>query len=124
VESVSPKEETKKKAGNYRGKDTEDWEWKDFQNYFDDQYVTIMGAKPPALAVREYGIAKSVIEAAYTHWGKQLLKDMIDWVFSNRNRYPQWVISMRLICGKHYWGNFIAEQTQKAAKYKLEYDEE
>jgi len=125
VRSISPKTPKPQNSGNYREKPVDDWGWKDFQNYFDDQHVKILGTVAPALAIKDFGRAKGVIEASYKHWGKQLLRDMIDWTLENRYKHPQWTtISMGLICGKHYWGNYIAEQTQKATKFRLEFKKE
>jgi hypothetical protein len=100
-----------KPDGNYKGKDIEDWSWKDFQNYFDDTYSQLLNKRPPYYTnVKQ----KAMVDKAMKVRGKALLKEMIDFVFTNKTKYPQWdTISMTLVCVTHGWSNMIAEKSQK-----------
>lgn len=100
-----------KEDGNYKGKSIEDWAWKDFQNYFDDTYTQKLNKKPPYYNIQKQ---KHMVMNAMELRGKEVLKAMIDFVFDNMTKYPQWnTVSMTLVCPIHGWSNMIAEGAEK-----------
>lgn len=113
----SPKKEDDKVS--YKKKDIEEWGWKDFQVYFEDQYRVKLGLIPPALAIADYGKRKTMIETSVAHWGKPLFQKMIDWMLDYRTVENWERIDMSLVCGKHYWANYIAEKAQTTKKVNI-----
>lgn len=107
-----------KKGGVYKGKDIEDWEWKEFQNYFDDKYMQMFDSPAPFFKAAH---SKSMIDAAIKRRGKELLKEMIDWAFDNYYKYSvKWdSFSLTLICPVHGWSNMIAAEAEKIIKNRL-----
>ena len=105
-------------AGDYGCKEVNDWKWRDFYSYFDDQYAKIVGGKRWVTA-KERNSKKRIIEQSYEFWGKDVFKGMIDWLFENYKDYPQWKdVHIGLICGAHGWAKMIGEN----AKRQLELD--
>jgi hypothetical protein len=105
-------------TGDYKHKEVKDWKWMDFYNYFDSQYVKIIG-KARWVTIKQRNAKKRVIEQSYEFWGKDVFKAMIDWLFANYKDYPQWKdLDIGLICGSHYWAKMIGEN----AKLQLEVD--
>jgi len=105
-------------SGDYKHKEVLNWKWRDFYNYFDDQYAAVIG-NVPWTTIKQINAKKKIIEQSYEFWGKDVFKAMIDWLFDNYKDYPQWEsISISLVCGSHYWAKMIAEN----AKKQLEHD--
>jgi hypothetical protein len=100
-------------SGNYKAKEVDNWKWKDFYNYFDDSYNKTFG-KSLWISNKQRNAKKSIIEKSFEHWGKEVFKAMIDWLFANYQDYPQWEdVGIGLICGSHYWAKMIAENAKK-----------
>jgi hypothetical protein len=100
-----------KEDGNYKGKSIENWSWRDFQNYFDDTYALKFNKRPPYYSILKQ---KPMVEKAIRLRGKEVLKGMIDFVFANKTKYPQWdTISMTLVCPVHGWSNMIADKVEE-----------
>ena len=100
-------------VGDYKHKEVKDWKWRDFYNYFDDQYAKIIGNKG-WVTLKQHNAKKSIIEQSYEFWGKDVFKAMIDWLFENYEDFPQWKeVHIGLICGAHGWAKMIGEKAQK-----------
>jgi hypothetical protein len=112
-------------TGAYLEKPVQFWTWKDFQNYFDAEYARLIGRAAPILANGEVKKRSAIIASSVKLRGGVLFKAMIDWLFANYKRYPQWdLVAINLICGKHYWANMIADQAEKSMKYQIKYEED
>jgi hypothetical protein len=110
-----------KPDGNYKGKDIEDWSWKDFQNYFDDRYSMKFNHRAPSYKtpVRSAQIKKSLGLR-----GNVLFKAMIDYLIDSPKRLEWNVITMNLILGNHSWAIEIAQLAQKRIGAELDLSED
>lgn len=94
--------------------ETKDWGWMQFLQYWDDKYLETLQRIPPGHPKREYPKLKNMIDYSTHHWGNDIFKAMIDYVFDNIAYYPKWDNpTIGLVCGAHYWANLIANEVQK-----------
>jgi len=101
------------KIPSYSKKDLKDWSWTDFYNYFEDKHTTSFYKRTASWKQRaKY---KSIIEESYSRWGKDVFKEMIDYVFENYKDYPWEDVTIGLVCGRHYW----AEEIGRAAMQQM-----
>jgi hypothetical protein len=101
------------------------WNWKDFQCYFDAEYARLIGRPVPILADKELKKRSAIISSSAKLRGNALFKNMIDWLLANYKKYPQWdLVTINLVCGKHYWANMIADKAVKSMKYQIVYEED
>jgi hypothetical protein len=100
------------------------WNWKDFQFYFDTEYARLIGRPVPILAKESFRKKGVIISSSAKLRGNELFKAMIDWLLANYKKYPQWdLVTIGLVCGKHYWANMIADQATKSMKYQIKWEE-
>lgn len=91
-----------------------EWEWDNFLQYWDSRYLETLEVFPPGIGWKAKGKYKAVIDSATKHWGKELFKEMIDFVFDNLAYYPQWTNpTINLVCGSHYWVAEISRKVQQ-----------
>lgn len=103
-----------KASSYYKEVELEDWGWMQFIQYWDDRYRETLERIPPGHPKREYPKLKNMIEYSINHWGREIFKAMIDYVFDNLAYYPKWDNpSIGLVCGAHYYSNLIANEVQK-----------
>lgn len=96
--------------------DPSTWEWKHFYAYFEEKHKEFIG--PVWSTAKQKNAKKKIIVQSYEFWGKEVFKEMIDWVFANYTRFPQWQeIHIGLICGAHGWAKFIGAEAKKQIEH-------
>lgn len=81
--------------------------------YFILSYNAVMPQKHQHIRTKEWQELKGKLEYSIQKRGKSLLKEMMDWVLENHERYPQWkVVSIDLVCGSHAWADEIADEVE------------
>jgi hypothetical protein len=111
------------KAARLQRVPVEDWGWQDFMFYFITSHNAVMPKNHPHVGTRQWQELKGKIEFSMRERGNVLLKEMIDWVFENYQRYPQWEkVSIDLVCGRHGWADEIADEADSRLGSKLVFD--
>ena len=114
----TPKAEKTVKAKQYTEVELEDWTWINFVQYWNHRYHKTLGILPPGLGKREMGRLKGTIEPSLEHWGNEIFRDMIDYVFDSVAYYPQWKnLTIGIICGNHYWVQEISRKVQESKAF-------
>lgn len=92
----------------------EKWDWLHFLEYWDARYMKTLNILSPGRSKYTYPRLKGTIEPSRQHWGNEIFKAMIDYVFDNLAYYPQWDNpTIGLVCGKHYWVQEISRKVQQ-----------
>lgn len=97
------------------------WTWINYVAYWNKKlfHTFNTSANSVKLGQRNRGKYKGMIEPTMEHRGKAMLKDMIDFVFDNYQNFPKWSLQFELVCGSHYWSNFICEKVLIGKKNEL-----